>query len=147
MNTAIQTFTKNSLENILESGGDHSWPIDHARAREYQYLVCTSTVGLDRGTSFVVGKISSIDPSPFREQRYIIRFSEFAEISIPKHWPGNRYPVRYTTLEELGIDLSKLTFEKAAPAKSDTLTIAQAKAGLSKHYGVSENNIEIIIKG
>jgi hypothetical protein len=147
MNTAIQTFTKNSLENILESGGDHSWPIDPLRAREYKFLVCTSTVGMDRGTSFVVGKISSIDPSPFREKRYIIRFSEFATIQIPKHWPGNRYPVRYTTLEELGIDPNKLIFEKASPTKSDTLTIAQAKVGLAKHYDVSEDNIEITIRG
>jgi hypothetical protein len=145
--TAIQTFTHNSLDNILEHGGDYSWSLSQNRAKSCNFLVCTSSTGINHGSSFLVAKINGVDPSPLRENRYIIRFAEFATIDIPKHWPGNQNPVRYTTLEELGIDPSKLTFKKVLPAKSDTLTIDQAKTGLSKHYGVSESNIEIIIRG
>ena len=94
----------------------------------------------------MVGKISSIEPSPDRDKKKIICISEFAVIDLPNQWHG-RNPVRYTTLEDLGIDPSKLSFQKVIVTKSNSLTIAQAKAGLSEHYGVSPDNIEITIKG
>jgi hypothetical protein len=50
-------------------------------------------------------------------------------------------------LEELGIDLSELKFQKVSPTKSEALTIEQAKAGLAKQFGISPESIEIIIKG
>jgi hypothetical protein len=149
MNTAIQTFTGNSLDAILTRGGDFDWSLNQDRAKNCRFLVCTSSTGANHGSSFVVGKISHIETSPDRENRHIIRISEFAVIDLPDQWPGNRNPVRYTTLEELGIDPSELIFKKVTVTvtKSNSLTIAQAKAGLSEHYGISPDNIEIIIKG
>ena len=55
--------------------------------------------------------------------------------------------MRYTSLEDLGIDLNSLKFEKISKPESVSFTIAQAKAGLAKNYGISEDNIEIVIKG
>jgi hypothetical protein len=147
MYTAIQTFTQNSLEDILKKGGDYSWSLNQNRAKGFQYLVCTSSTGINHGHSFLVAKISSIDPCLEREKRYVIKIAEYAKIDIPQHWPGNQNPVRYTSLEELKINPDELTFEKISTLKPDTLTIAQAKTGLAKHYGVSEGSIEIIIKG
>lgn len=147
MNTAIQTYTGNDLDTILARGGDFDWALNQDRAKGCRFLVCTSSTGANRGHSFVVGKVGSIETSPDREERYIIRIFEFAVIDLADQWPGNRNPVRYTNLEDLGIDPSKLSFQKVTVTKSNSLTIAQAKAGLSEQYGVSPSNIEIIIKG
>ena len=150
MNTAIQTFTENSLEDILDHGGDYDWVLDQDRAKKCQYLVCCSSQGANRKSSFLVGKISGVDFTYTRESSknsYLVRISEYAEINIPDSWPGNQNPVRYTSLEELNIDLASLKFQKISKSVSASFTIAQAKTGLAKHYGVSEDSIEITIKG
>lgn len=150
MNTAIQTFTENSLEDILDRGGDYDWVLDQDRAKKCQYLVCCSSQGANRKSSFLVGKISGVDFTYTRESSkngYLVRISEYAEINIPDSWPGNQNPVRYTSLEELNIDLASLKFQKISKSVSASFTIAQAKTGLAKHYGVSEDSIEITIKG
>ena len=150
MNTALQTFTENSLEDILDHGGDYDWVLDQDRAKKCQYLVCCSSQGANRKSSFLVGKISGVDFTYTRESSknsYLVRISEYAEINIPDSWPGNQNPVRYTSLEELNIDLASLKFQKISKSVSASFTIAQAKTGLAKHYGVSEDSIEITIKG
>jgi hypothetical protein len=150
MNQAIQTFTQNSFEDIASQAGDYSWSLNQNRAKNYKFLVCCSSVGANRGSGFLVGKISGVEFHKLDEKgknRYIIQISEVAVIDVPHLWRGNQNPVYYTTLEELGIDLSALKFEKVSSKPSHSLTIAQAKAGLAEHYGVSQDNIEIIIKG
>ena len=151
MNAAIQTFTGNSLAEILDRGGDWQWSLNPNRARTQQYLVCCSSGGINRGSGFLVGKIESVDlyTKPEQKPRFIIRISEWAEINRPDLWKGLRNPVRYTNLKDLKIELSDLKFEKISkvkPLPSDSLTIAEAKAGLAKHYEVSPDNIEITIK-
>ena len=150
MTKAIQTFTHNSFDDIISRGGDYAWILNQNRAKTYEYLVCCSSVGANRGSAFLVGKISGVEFDRIREKGqngYAICISEVASIDIPDLWPGNQNPVRYTTLEDLGIDPSKLSFQKVSTTQSNTLTIAQAKTGLAKNYGVSEDNIEILIKG
>ena len=151
MNTALQTFTENSLEDILDRGGDYDWVLDQDRAKKCQYLVCCSSQGASRGSSFLVGKISGAEFTYASEngknKRYLVSISEYASINIPDSWPGNQNPVRYTSLEDLGIDPARLSFERVSKPVSTSFTIAQAKAGLAKHYGVSEDSIEITIKG
>jgi hypothetical protein len=152
MNEAIQTFTANSFETIVNHGGDYAWVLNQNRAKNYKYLVCCSSVGANRGSGFLVGKINGVEFHHLGEKgkaRYTLCISEVAVIDVPNLWPGHHNPVRYTSLEELGIDLSALKFRKvsATPSQSQSLTIAQAKAGLAQHYGVSQDSIEIIIKG
>jgi hypothetical protein len=93
-------------------------------------------------------------------QRWIIKISEYAVVDYPEAWGEWRNPVKYTTLEELGIDPKKLKFKPmptptkvlpppAPPDRSKTgaLTIAEAKAGLALQFGVPPEAIEILIKG
>lgn len=150
MNTALQTYTANSLEEILDRGGDYHWVLSQINVKKCRFLVCCSSQGANRGSSFLVGKISEVEFSHVDEKgnnRYFVLFSEYALIDIPDSWPGNQNPVRYTSLEELNIDLASLKFQKVSKLSSASITISQAKAGLAKHYGVSEDSIEITIKG
>lgn len=150
MNSALQTFTENSLDDIRNRGGDYDWVLSQKEVKKCKYLVCCSSQGSNRNSSFLVGKISGTEFTYTGESgkdRYLVTISEYASIDIPNSWPGNQNPIRYTSLEELGIDLNSLKFEKISKPVSTSFTIAQAKAGLAKNYGVSEDNIEIIIKG
>jgi hypothetical protein len=151
MNKAIQTFTGNSFEDIVSKGGDSAWHVDSNRAKNYKYLVCCSSGGANGGSGFLVGKINRIKFHSVDEKgknRYTICISEAAAIDVPGLWPGHRNPIFYTSLENLGIDVSALEFHKVSVDTSpQSLTIAQAKAGLAQHYGVSQDNIEILIKG
>ena len=150
MNSALQNFTENSLDDIRNRGGDYDWALNPDRAKKCKYLVCTSSQGANQKSSFMVGKISGAEFTYANEKgkkRYLVTISEYALINIPDSWPGNQNPVRYTSLEDLGIDLNSLKFEKISKSEPTSFTISQAKAGLAKNYKVSEDNIEIIIKG
>ena len=106
MNQAIQTFTENSFEDIVSQGGDYSWSLNQNRAKNYKFLVCCSSVGANRKSGFLVGKISGVEFHKVDEKkknRYIIHISEVAIIDVPDLWPGNQNPVRYTSLEELAL--------------------------------------------
>jgi hypothetical protein len=84
-------------------------------------------------------------------------------VNIPNTWKGDRNPVKYATLEELGIDPSKLKWE-AMPEVSDkteerlevvngksnsvrALTMSDAKKGLALTFGVAPEAVEITIRG
>jgi len=102
------------------------------------------------GTAFLVGRISGLTPHGVDKkgmQRWVIKISEHAEVNHPEAWGEWRNPVKYTTLEELGIDPKKLNFEPMPTptkvltpllqpdrSKSGALTIAEAKAGLALQF-------------
>jgi hypothetical protein len=160
---AIAVFTSKSLETLLAHGGSGPWVGAEQRVQQQEYLVCVRKEKpgtASHGAAFLVGKISAVRKHGFDrrgQQRWFFEISEFA---IPKHqgrWEW-RNPVRYTTLEELEIELKKLKFQPAPPATlslpmpqagSDVkpLTIAEAKAGLAGKFGVSPDAIDIHIKG
>ncbi|HWZ42412.1 MAG TPA: hypothetical protein VNW97_03005 [Candidatus Saccharimonadales bacterium] len=115
---------------------------------------------------FLIGKIRDVAPcAPTPENnespknRYLIQFSEFEQVSIADVWKGDRNPVKYATLAELGIDTSRLTWEKipepdaSAIAGPTTrtgpmpLTMAEAKKGLALTFGVTPEAIEITVRG
>jgi hypothetical protein len=117
--TAIVTFTARPIDEILEHGGSRDWRLDAARARYFDYLVCTQnrhnpdfrTPTAPHRAAFLIGRIAGVIPSPERHDRWLIKIGEYIECNIPNIWGKSghlRYPVWYTTLEELGIDLSKL---------------------------------------
>ena len=80
---------------------------------------------------------------------------------MPSVWQHWRNPVRYTSLTELGIDVSTPTFkpmperqhsvesQRAAGAAADEgrLTIAEAKRRLAAPFGVKPEAIEIVVRG
>ena len=168
--SAIAVFTANSRDDILQVGGSASWVVAEKQARRRQYLVCIRNVrAVDfhdhepHGTAFLVGKISGLKPHGFDKkgmQRWIIQISEYAFVDYPEKWGQWRNPVKYTTLEELGIDPKTLKFKPmpqpttilTAPASSEVakarpLTITEAKLGLSLQFGIPPEAIEILIKG
>ena len=144
-------FTAKSVERILTEGGTSSWRLDRNNARQCSYAVCTRNAHADwvegpeaHHSAFLVGKVKDVVPSAETQGRYVIEFSEFARVSIPDVWKGDRNPVKYAaSLEEAGINPSSLKWEAmpecvggiaaASASKSaatTVLTMAEAKKGL-----------------
>ena len=154
-----------SLDHILHDGGSQSWVLDRNNARQCAFLVCCRS-GVEwfeghepRGSAFLVGRISEVVPSTENSGRWLVRISEYATVSVPDVWQRWRNPVRYTDLTELGIDIKHLRFAPMPErvdlprttatqrSVSQGLTIPEAKRGLAKTFGVTEDAIEITIRG
>jgi hypothetical protein len=68
----------------------------------------------------MVAAIASVEP--VLTNRFNISFREFARINITSAvWQGQRNPIHYTTLSNLGINVDDLIFE---PATSNQLSPA-----------------------
>jgi hypothetical protein len=168
--SAIAVFTADSRDEILALGGSAAWVVAEKQARRREFLVCIRNAReVDfhnhepHGTAFLVGRISGLKAHDHDRKgmpRFIIELSEYAVVDHPEAWGEWRNPVKYTTLEELGIDFKKLKFPPMpAPtkvltpppptdrSKTGALTIAQAKAGLALQFDVPPEAIEILIKG
>jgi hypothetical protein len=111
----------------------------------------------------MVGRVADVVPSTDHEGRWLVTFSEYAEIDVPDVWKGGRNPVSYTMLKDLGVTLDGVKF-KPMPAKGGgaaqnahvsppsppaTLTIAEARKSLvaEQTFGVSPEAVEITIRG
>jgi hypothetical protein len=170
----IVVFTARSPERIVRECGSQAWVLNPARAKSCTYLVCTqnrhnpdvdfSDATEPHGTAFLLGKISALrrsaeDPMGYR---WLIEINEFARINYPDLWDHGRNPVRYTSLEELGISLEGVEFQpvpsnvettttrsNTAPTNSQpaTLTISEAKKALAATFGVKPEAVEITIRG
>ena len=103
----------------------------------------------------------SADESKDGKKRWLVSISEYSRIGVPDAWDHGRNPVRYTSLNQLGIDPAKLKFQPmpqgvTAPASAGTsaagaaavmLTIAEAKKALAITSGVKPDAVEITIRG
>lgn len=171
MHTAVAVFSGKSKQHILADRGTQSWRLVPRHAAKHEYVVCCRS-GISwaegpeaRGSAFLVGRIGGITKAtdPDAPERFLILMSEYAEVDVPGAWKGWRNPVKYTTLEELGIEFSTLKFQSmpvadqprspSSPRRAHadnaplSLTIAQAKLALATHYGVAEECVEITIRG
>ena len=169
-NPAIAVFTANSRDEILEVGGSAAWVVAKSRPAAGNFWSVSVTPGMSISTtmsrmarhfwSAASADLSPMDIDKKGMQRWIIEISEYAVVDYPEAWGEWRNPVKYTTLEELGIDPKKLKFKPmppptkdpaaacpARPTKTGALTIAEAKAGLALQFGVPPEAIEIFIKG
>ena len=123
-----------------------------------------------RNSAFLVGKVSGIKwvKEHNGRNRYRIEISEYAipDAPVPNFRNGStRNPVLYSDTDHCkfrGLDIEALTFkpmpkvgqpdaESMAPfdgqPASRGLTIPEAKAGLSVHFGVPVESIQITISG
>jgi hypothetical protein len=164
----IVVFTARSPERIVREGGSQAWVLNPARAKLCKWLICTqnrhnpdhefSDATEAHGCGFLLGKISGIVESG-EEGRWRIAISEFVRINNLNLWDHRRNPVRYTSLEELGIKVNGLEW-KAVPTGGETLpqseprealpmmlTIAEARKGLAAAFGVKPEAVEITIRG
>ena len=118
---AIVVFTAKPLEEIVRERASRDWRLDPTRARQAEFLVCTQNQhnqgfgapAAPHGAAFLIGRIASVEPSWERPGRWAITISGYIALNPPISgiWgkSGNlRYPVRYTTLEQLGINLDQL---------------------------------------
>ena len=165
MNPAIAVFTRKSAQEIIDKEGSEAWVLNPENARRHPYLVCCrnakrAEVHADEphAAAFLVALIDELRPlaqNARGQQRYRITFSKYAHVLCPAAWKNWRNPVRYTSLEELGIDPNALEFSKvedlfdpqSLPTRIRKLTMAEAKAGLAAMLGISPEAIEITIKG
>ena len=170
----IVTFTSRSLEEILETGGSQKWKLRECRARYAKYLVCARHKYGEYGggpeehkTGFLLGKISGIVPAESDPSRYLVQINKWAEIDVPELWQGGRNPVRYATLEELGIDLEGKEWKSVKKSRKpgvetelqsrnrlilntagdSHLNVAQIIRDLAANLGVKADAIEITIRG
>jgi hypothetical protein len=171
----IVVFTARSPGRIVEEGGSQAWVLNPARAKLCSWLVCTqnrhnpdhefSDATEPHCSAFLLAKVSGVAPpnDGSDSDRWLITISEFARINVPDVWDHGRNPVRYTTLDELGIKLDGLDF-KPLPAASHLasesgvgrrepslflkgMTIDEAKKGLAMTFGVKPEAVEITIRG
>jgi hypothetical protein len=172
----VVVFTARSPGRVILEGGSQAWVLNPVRAKQCTWLLCTqnrhnpnhelSDATEPHGAGFLLGRISAIRKSDEgKTERWLIAISEYARVSLPNAWDGSRNPVRYTSLNELGINLNDLDFipmsERAAPtperktSASDSdavapvavLTIAEAKRQLAAAFGIKPDAIEITIRG
>ena len=164
--SAICVLTARGIEKILAEGGSQAWVLDAKRARRCEYIVCVQNRGFtdDWGnasaphhTAFIVGRLKDVVRSKEQdcESRWILTFSEYAEIDVADAWLGHRNPVLYTDLESFGIDVDALQFQPMPEQKPKVksgekhrpLTMAEAKAGLALTFGIDPSGIEITVRG
>lgn len=161
----VAVFTTESMDDVLMQHGTQYWRLNPGRVRSLSYVVCIQNArhrdtrgSYEHSTAFLVGRISGVVPSG--ENRYRIEIGEYAEVDIAGAWSGDRYPVRYTTLDDLGIDANDLNFH-AMPEREESsdeivvlsqnpdvvpLGLTEAKLGLAATLGVAPEAIEITVK-
>ena len=167
----LAVFTSKSVDECLKVGGTQSWKLDRGHAKRCRYAILCRNAYSDfgdgkepHGTAFMIGQIADVVPTGENDGRWSVTFDQYARIDLPNVWKGWRNPVRYTTFEELGVSLEGIQFQPMpsvddnSKAKQSTsshfsdgsefrLTIAEAKQGLAKTFGVSPDAIEITIRG
>lgn len=173
MSDSIVVFTEVARDTILVTGGSGDWVLNPQRASQAKYLVCCRKSRWDNmddptpnGAAFLVGRIKRLRPGIKREagakkrdqQRYFIEISEYAAISKEGVWEEWRNPVRYDSLDKLGISARSLKFSPLPTSRKSSrsadlshppraLTIAEAKKALAASFGVSPDDVEIHIRG
>jgi hypothetical protein len=167
MDTVV-VFTAKNINRTIEQGGSGNWKLNADRAKKCDYVLLTanshhraSLHSKDKhGHAFMVGRVSGLTPEAYddlgnkEDNRWIIQFSEYAEIDIPDAWGGYQNPVKYVDLSDFDIDIEHLDW-KPFPADQvinqaqigiPALTIEEAKLGISKKLGITPECIEIIIR-
>jgi hypothetical protein len=164
---AIVVLTSETVETILTNGGTGGWVLSPKTAGTCKYVVCcrksawnNKKEGILPRTAFLIGLISGLRKKPDSENgrnqpRFLIELSEYDTFEKADVWKEGRNPVSYKTLQALGIDLRGLKFKPMpvpASAKSEgpggaSMTITEAKKALAASFGVSPDDVEIIIRG
>src|SRR5882757_3573948 len=167
--SAMVVLTSETVDDILGRSGTGDWVISPKKAATCKYVVCcrkpawnNRKEGIGDRAAFLVGLIAGLHKKPDSENnrgqpRFLIEISEHATVQRPEAWDKDtRNPVSYKTLGELGIDLRGLKFKPMpTPATSGKspkpagapMSIAEAKKALAATFGVSPEDVEIIIRG
>lgn len=171
---AVVVFTGKDLNIMTAEGGSGYWLAKAERLNDAKYLIAVrnrretwAVKDLEHGTGFLIAKITGCFKNPDYDDRNVITFEEYAEISVKKAWKmltgGQRYPVAYLTAEEafsrIGITLEQLEWKKfqtstpsqpnptaEAPKKlSLNEAVERAKQDISNATGIDASSITITI--
>ena len=168
--SAVVVMTARGPDRILNEGGSQAWVLNPVNARKHEYLVAVQNrhngawggATEEHGTAFLIGRISDVvavpeETSADGRPRYMIQISEYALIAEPIGWEG-RNPVRYKTLEDLGIDVEGVPFlpvpsiedepmgEELPASSTPAEVIQQFKQRLAPMLGVATDRIEVTIR-
>jgi hypothetical protein len=166
---AIVVFTADSLDTILQKGGSGDWVVSAKNADGCKYIVCcrkpnwsNRKEGIPGRAAFLIGRVAGLlqradSETPRDQMRYLIQMADYAVLEKLGVWKEKvRNPVAYSTLDDLQIDLRGLKFKPMPAAGAGAtkessgakqMTIADAKNGLAATFGVTPDDIEIIIRG
>ena len=116
---SVLVFTCKGLETLIKFNGSQSWKLNRKRVLDCKYLICSNNTSHvlsenlnDHGQAFLVAKISNVSRplGTIFDDRWIIEFSEYAEVNVPNFWKSWRNPVIYLPNSEIEIDFESLVF-------------------------------------
>ena len=121
----VMVLTSKSFETMVEEGGSGNWKANENSVRRCRWIIAVrnrhsnwSQGDEDHGTAFLIGRVVGVKKSPKYDDRLVIVFDRYAQLSKSNAWPtGNRNPVCYTSLNALGIDVDHLKW-KDFPART-----------------------------
>jgi hypothetical protein len=165
MSSVVSVLTQETADAIIAAGGTEPWTLDRKRASSSDFLMCCRKSGSlhggneEVGAAFLIGKIKDVVPSETSEGRWQITISEYETVEWSNQWNAKKKnPVAYWSTEEFPDQngdpdfLAKLDFKPikqaqvSAGTSAQPMSVAQAKAGLAKTFGVDESAIEITIR-
>jgi hypothetical protein len=114
-----------SVKVCLQIQGTQSWTLNRDHVKRCEYAVLCRNANSDWGdgsepheTAFLIGRIADVVPSIETRRRWRITFDQFARINVPKAWKDWRKPVRYTSLDEIGLSLRDVMFQPMPTPKT-----------------------------
>lgn len=167
---ALLVLTSETTDYIIAKGGSGDWVLSPIKAGTCKYVVCcrkpawsNRKEGIAHRAAFLIGLIAGLQKQSDSENergqpRFLIEISEYAIFEPPKEgvWKESRNPISYKTIKACGLDLRELNFKPMPPRSLSTkggfageprMTIADAKKALAVSFGVTPEDIEIIIRG
>jgi hypothetical protein len=125
----IAVFTTETPVRILREGGTRGWRVNPGRAEKIPFLVCVHNHANPAGqvpgstqvhrAAFLVARISGVVPAAGdnRPNRWKICISTFVRHEVPAVWQRWPNPVKYSSLEQLGINPADLDFHDLQEAQ------------------------------
>lgn len=133
--STILNFTSAGPERLVQWHGSQAWKLNADRAREAEFLVCAQNrkgstkfdASEPHGEAFLIGHVADVVPSDRHPDRWRIAISDYARIKIPGAWKSWRFPIRYVTLESLGINLDDLQFTSLTGAREQDASVPRVR--------------------
>ena len=118
---SVIVFTYKDANTLLKFNGSQSWKLDSRRVSKCKYVICVNNAKHplsqnenNHRFAFLVGKIKEVSKALETNlaDRWIIEFSEYAEVQIPNFWKGLRNPINYIDTSKININFVDLEFKK-----------------------------------
>ena len=168
MDDTIVIFTGKGMKSFSKDGGSRAWKLNIARAEGAKFVVIChhqhsqyKDFDGEHGSAWLIAKVAKIAPDIHTVGRWCVVFDEYALIDVPNFWGGSRNPIRYTSIDELPVDLEALDWEHLAEidledetedsadgsaASAIRLQVIRAQEQIAENLGLDPSEIEISIR-